>query len=143
MNIKSIKACLYSGLVFVGTVFHVLAADEPILKIELNRLETIDGACVAYFVFRNSTARLYTEMQLDLVPFDKNELVLQRIALNPAPITAKKTTVKLFELSRSSCANLGRVLVNEVVRCETYNGVVPDCIDQLEFSSRTAVDLFR
>jgi hypothetical protein len=120
----------------------VSLADGP-LGIELNKLEGRDGSCLAYLVFDNATGLAFDALQLDLVLFDTDGLILRRLTLDAAPIAPAKTTVKLFEIAATRCDALGRILVNDLVRCTAASLPVAGCLDKIALSSRTPVGLFK
>ena len=73
-------------------------APTAAIAIELNKLEPADSACRIYFVLRNDTGDAYDALTVELVSFDQEGLVGQRLAVDLAPLRAHKTVVKLFDL---------------------------------------------
>ncbi len=133
----------------VGIVLLVAAAVEatraapPTIGVELNKLESAQGACRAYLVFENSTDQSYTSFELDLVLFDREGRIGKRVALEVAPLRAHKTTVKVFDIQGMGCEAVGRVLINEVLQCEAPGGAVGDCVQRLEPTSRADAALIK
>jgi hypothetical protein len=116
------------------------SAQQPrTLGIELNKLEPVANGCRAYLVFDNRTGSAFTEFKLDLVMFDGGGVIAKRMAVDPAPLPAEKTTVKLFDIQGVGCADLGQVLVNEVMACVDQSGARADCTKLIEATSRGAV----
>lgn len=119
------------------------SAQPPALTIELNKLAPVEGGCRAFLVFRNTTDSAFSEFKLDLVMFDTAGVIAKRMALDPAPLPAEKTTVKLFDIQGVACADLGQVLMNEVMACADQSGARSDCTDLIESTSRGAVALVK
>ena len=95
------------------------------LKIELNKLEAVEGACRAYMIFENNSGNAYDSLKLDLVMFDSDGLINKRIAVEGAPLPVGKTSVKLFDIQDVSCEQLGRILLNDVLTCSGPGGITP------------------
>lgn len=123
--------------------FACLADPKGRLAIELNRLEPQGQSCVAYLVFRNETGTSLESLRLELALFGVDGFIARRFTLDAAPIPAGKTSLKLFEIAATPCETLGRVLINEVLACAGPNGVLADCLERIEPSSRLPVSLFK
>jgi len=121
----------------------IAAAPAGTLGIELNKLEQRDRSCLAYLVFRNETGLAFDAVQLDLVLFDRDELILRRLTVDAAPIARDKTSVKIFEIPDMACDQLGRVLLNDLARCEGASGPIDGCLERIDLSSRVAAALFK
>ncbi|MGH8502884.1 MAG: Tat pathway signal sequence domain protein [Gammaproteobacteria bacterium] len=113
------------------------------LRVELNKLEPQDDACRAYLVFENQTARSFSGLTLDLVMFDGEGVIAKRLAVNAAPLPADKTSVKLFDIDGLECANVDRILINDVLNCQDANGKVSNCVAQIEPTSRSDASLVK
>ncbi len=136
----------FLGVVF-GIVFCLFVASPPRaegpIRIELNKLEKHDGACRAYLVFENSTERNFSVFKLDLVMFGPDGVITKRLAVDTAPLRAAKTSVKLFDLARLGCADVGRILINDVIECRDQKGKRTDCVTLVAPSSRSSVPLVK
>jgi len=113
------------------------------LRIELNRLEQLDGSCRVYLVFENALGTSVEALQLELVLFDSKGFIQRRLTLDAAPIAADKTSVKLFDLAETECDKMGRILVNDILKIAGPEGALPSDVAQLALSSKLDVDLFR
>lgn len=113
------------------------------LGIELNKLEQRDESCIAYLVFDNATGLAFDALQLELILFDTDGLILRRLTLDAAPIRRDKLSVKLFEVTAMPCGSLGRILVNDLVRCTVAEAPLEGCLDKITPSSRMAVELIK
>ena len=118
-------------------------ADTGSIWIELNRLETVGTACQPYLVFENRTDHALTDLRLDLVMFDADGVVADRLAIDAAPLPAGKTSLVVFQVPSMSCEAIGRLLLNTVIACA--GGPVTDsaCIGLVETDSRLAVPFFK
>lgn len=113
------------------------------LKIELNKLESVDDACRAYVVFENHSGDAYESLTLDLVMFDSTGIINKRLAVEGAPLPLGKTSVKLFDIRDVSCEQVGRILLNDVLSCRTSAGERADCLADIVTTSRNAVSFFK
>ena len=110
---------------------------------ELNKLEDRDGACRAYLVFGNGSGERFDDFVLDLIVFDRDQVIAKHLAVDAAPLRADKTIVKMFDIVGIGCADIGRILLNDVSKCESRNGARLDCIDLVAISSRAASDFVK
>lgn len=93
------------------------AAEPEPVSIELNKLEPQGKNCRAYIVVSNTANTAYSVFKLDLVMFNPDGIIGQRFAIDLAPIRPSKRAVKLFDLSGTSCEQVGTFLVNDVLEC--------------------------
>ena len=112
------------------------------VSLELNTLEPRGENCAVNMVFGTSDAA-YQTFKLDLVFFGTDGAIRKRLAVDAAPLRARKTSVKAFEVSGLACDAIGSVLVNDVLDCKTEAGPVADCIDRVQTRSRLPVALMR
>src|SRR5690606_31370006 len=107
------------------------ASAAPMVRVELNKLETVEKDCRATLVVSNSGEQAYSELRLDLVVFDKESIVAKRLIVDVAPLAAEKTSVKSFDIAGLPCNDISRVLLNDVPACGG-----DACLGQVETSSR-------
>jgi hypothetical protein len=119
--------------------------DAAVIAVELNRAESLADGCRLSFVIHNRTPQAFETMQWDLFFFDPTGLIGGRMAAEVAPLRAEKTSVKLFDVPGIKCEGLGKVLINDVLRCETDSGAgTPiDCLQLTVPSSRAQVELIK
>jgi hypothetical protein len=113
------------------------------MHIELNRLEERGAGCRVHLVLENASPQAYTSYRLDLVIFGTNGVIARRLALESAPLRARKTMVKEFELTDFSCKQIGRILLNDISRCTSAAGDMDDCISATRVSSRGSVEFLK
>ena len=112
------------------------------VSLELNTLEPRGQNCAVNMVLGTS-GDAYQSFKLDLVFFGTDGAIRKRLAVDAAPLRARKTSVKAFEVSGLACDAIGSVLVNDVLDCRSEAGAVADCIDRVETKSRLPVALMR
>ncbi|MCB1885314.1 MAG: hypothetical protein KDG89_15160 [Geminicoccaceae bacterium] len=112
----------------------------PGLTLELNKLEPAENACRASFVLTNPGEIGYDSLKLDLVSFQPDGVIGQRLLVELAPVPPQKTLVKAFDFEGVGCDSIARILVNEVVACRTDRGEVdpPACLKRLGLEALTA-----
>ncbi|MCW0182061.1 MAG: Tat pathway signal sequence domain protein [Zavarzinia sp.] len=118
------------------------AVAEPI-TVELNKLEPQAGACRVYLVIANPGGPDITDLKLDFILFNQDQVIEKRVAASLAPVASGKTTVKLFDIDGQDCGRIGSVLINDVMSCGTAEGAIADCAKRITPSSRTAAKLFK
>ncbi len=152
-------------LAFLFAIVHATPpawADAPApIPLELNKLEPLpapatapgggaaaSAGCRAYMVVTNPDPEPIEQLRLDLILFGKDGVILRRIALDLGPLAPHKTAVRLFDLQGQPCDGIGRMLVNDVLACQTGQpGNAPAeqqrqaCLDRLQVSSRAKAEL--
>lgn len=114
------------------------------VAVELNKAEAVEGACRIYLLVQNHGEEAYDALTLELVSFGREGVVGQRLAVELAPVRARKTVVKLFDLpGGGECETTSRLLVNDVSACTVAGQAVPDCLERLRVSARAGIELFK
>jgi hypothetical protein len=114
------------------------AAADPAIGIELNKLEAVETGCRLWIVIANPTKEPLAKLVVELVSFDAQGVIGQRVAIDLAPVRAQKTVVRPFDLPGEGCAGVARLLLNDAPECAP----VPaggDCLERLTPSSRAGV----
>jgi hypothetical protein len=132
-----------AGLLSAGSVLAEPAVGEAV-TVELNKLEPNGAACRAYLVAKNAAARAFDSLKLDLVMFDRNGVVAKRLAVQAAPLPVGKTSLKVFDIEGHDCAEIGSILLNDVLACapappEDANGAASGCLELVAASARGEV----
>ena len=136
-SMKSIARCALVALLVL--VCGTADAAEPPVRTELNKLEAADNACRAYLILENSSEIGFQTLKLDLVMFDQDGIIAERLAVDAAPLPVGKTSLKVFDIVGLPCAQIGRMLLNDVVACSDANGPRSDCLALLSSHSRASV----
>lgn len=111
------------------------AQDATQIAVELNKLETIESGCRIYVVVDNKSETDFKTLKLDLVLFRTDGIVDQRFFVDLAPLRNHKRIVKLFELNKVACDDIGSFLVNDVVECRSESENVDGCLARMSVSS--------
>ena len=138
---KSALLAFAAGTVLALGLNGARAADG--LAVELNKLEATDGACRVYMVFANKTGQALSSYKPDLVFFDKDGVIAERLVVEGGPLPAGKTKVKLFDVAGLDCGAVGRVLLNDVSACQGPDGPIADCLAATNASSKGDVDFIK
>lgn len=119
------------------------SADEARIGIELNKLEPAENACRSYIVVRNPAEQTFTAFNMEVLVFDTDGVIQNRIAMDLAPIRPNKTSVLIVNLAGIQCDKIGEVLVNSFLDCERGEERLGDCLARVDLSSKTAARLFK
>jgi hypothetical protein len=126
----TIMRIAYGAVLAIAMFTPALAED---VAVELNALENTENRCRMTFVIENKGKAAVESLKLDLALFNTDGAVYRRMVVDMAPVRAAKTVVKAF-VTEGECAQMGKVLVNEVTACTP--GDAATCQDQLALSSR-------
>lgn len=146
MTRRIVQKFLYGAAAFICLICtggNLAIAAPQSLKLELNKLEPRTNACRAYFVIENKSGAAYTGLKLDLVIFNGDGIVANRLAVETAPLPANKTRLKVFDIQGAGCSAISRVLLNDVLACETGGQPANNCLASIETGSRTATKFFK
>lgn len=119
------------------------AEDAGTIHVELNRLDSNGEACQPYLVFENNADYALSDLRLDLVLFDTDGIVADRMAINAAPLPAGKTSLIVFTVNSMPCEAVGRILVNDVIACAGGPASAEECLDLVTTATRVDVPLFK
>lgn len=112
--------------------------DAPGLSLELNTLDKVEKGCRLTFVMRNRLGQPIEALGLELALFAADGTVSGIVALDAGGLPDGKTRVKRFVAPGVACADVGRVLLNDVTRCDG-DGLSPAaCVQRIGVSSRVA-----
>lgn len=117
------------------------AQSAKTIAIQLNEAATVGGSCRLTFVIRNELPSTVQALGLDLVMFDKSEGVSGYAAVDFGELPSGKTRVRQYDVAKGDCADISRVLLNDVRACEIEAGAAKDCLSLLTISSRSEIDL--
>lgn len=117
------------------------ARAEEAIKLELNKVEPAGKGCRIFMVFNNATQNVIETFKPDLVFFDKDGVIADRLVVEGGPLAAGKTRVKLFDVAGLACEQIQRVLLNDIRAC---GGQVPAaCLDMTQTSTRGSVEFIK
>lgn len=115
------------------------------LKLELNRLEAQGENCRATMLIANPAGAAWRSLKVDLFALDTDGVAQKRLAVELGPVAAKKTVIKLFDFAGLACPKFGRILLNDVIACETGEARPEgrdDCLAAIETASRVGAVAF-
>lgn len=138
----AVKICGLAIALVVGTAATVDAQAEA-LTIELNRLVQDGEGCRFDLIIENALDIGFARFSADLVFFDHSGVVSARAAAHFGRLRPNKTHLRSFVLSSLNCADVGRVLLNEVTACQHTAETEFDCMDAIEVRHRGGVDLIK
>lgn len=140
-----ITARLFAAAVMLASLASATSAsaDEARIGIELNKLEPVETGCRSYIVVRNPAEQTFTAFNMEVLVFDTDGVIQNRIAMDLAPIRPNKTSVLIISLSGIQCDRIGEVLVNSFLDCERGDERLGDCLARIDLSSRTDARLFK
>ena len=141
---KKVMKYMLSGVLAFGVQSTHSAAQTANLAVELNKFETNEnGGCRAFFLFRNQSDITLEGFEMSLAILDKAGVIDRLLSIDAAPISAARTTLKLFEISDIPCANISEILLHELTSCRPQNGEEMDCFPLLTLSSRASAALVK
>ena len=147
-----LRRVLYNlaGPVFLGAALIAIGlsgpapAAEMALDIELNKAEDGDGNCVVSLVVRNDMGQSLDRFSMDLYVFDLASVIARQVLLDLAPLRDDKTTVVHFNLIARPCAEVSRILVNDIPSCRgESSGETLDCLAALKVASRAKIEMVK
>ena len=115
-------------------------AQENNFSLELNSAKDNENGCRLTYVAKNKTGVVLEKTSYEVVVFDKDGGVAQFLILEFGKLPINKTKVVQFELNEQKCANISRLLINDVSDCIAGDKTVPICLDALVTKSRTNID---
>jgi len=112
------------------------APNSAVLSLQLNALTTLERGCRLTFVMRNGLQQPVESLGVDLALFAPDGGVSAIIALDAGALPAGKTRVQQFVAPDVACADVARVLLNDLTRCEGEGLSPASCMARLSVSSR-------
>lgn len=112
------------------------------LGLELNNAaDTETGACRLTFVAANGLPTGLEALSWQVAVFDAQGVVQSLLVLDFGALAAGKTRIVLFDLPGRPCADISRVVINDVAECRPADGAAapPDCLAALTASTRTPI----
>jgi hypothetical protein len=111
------------------------------LSVELNKLETIEGGCRAYFLYRNALGREVSAYEMSLAILDPDGVIDRLLTVEAAPLPPDRTTLKIFEFPDLACEGIGEIIVHDISACAAADGQPLDCWAETALASRAAAPL--
>ncbi len=103
---------------FCVCLFPIFAsAQQPGVRLELNKLEDVGEACRIYLLVEEQSGVTFEKLDADFVLFDADGIIIKRYLVPLAPIAGGQSRVRLFDLPNSSCAQIDGILFNGTINC--------------------------
>lgn len=123
------------------------AAQGGRLGVELNKLEDGEaGACRAFFLFRNEAGVGLEGFEMSLAILDGGGVIDRLLTIDAAPVPAGRTTLRLFDIPETACAEVSQIILHDVPVCEAEGpegAEPPDCYAMMDLASRADAALVR
>ena len=135
-------ATLLASAMALGAPLPAMAGD---LSLDLNRLESQNGACRVTMVIVNSRTVAADTLRADLVMFGQDGVVARRLAIDLGPVAAGKTIVRAFDIAGLDCKAIGSILLNDLPACHFAGEPEgpPRCLDGLAVTSKAGTRFFK
>jgi hypothetical protein len=136
---------LYAVAALVLAACPAFAQDAtPAIALELNGVADVpdvaEGACRLTYVANNGLAAPLEKTSFQMAVFDAAGAVTRLIALDFGALAVGKTKVVQFDIPGQTCAQISRIVVNDVVQCTTTGGAAVDgCLSALATASRSSI----
>ncbi len=108
------------------------------LTLDLNRVDTIDAGCRISLVGGNGLADGIDRLVLELVLFDTAGTIERFMRVAVPPIGAGALRAVQFDIDGPACADIGHILINDVVDC-AGPADAQACRDAIVPTSRTDI----
>jgi hypothetical protein len=132
--------CLALSLLVLAPALAQEAAPAPGLALELNAVQPSDSGCRITFLATNSYDVEIARAAIETALFSADGTIDRIVTLDFKALAPGKTKVLQFGLNDLDCANLGRVLINDITACDG-EGLAPDtCLDALGVSARPDIE---
>lgn len=115
------------------------AAAPAALSVELNKAEPYKAGCRIFLVIRNDIAARIDNAQMDMVVFNKDNILAERF-VDLGRIRKAKTIIAPIDIDGTKCDDMGHLLINDMPNCKTDAADV-DCVERLDVSSRHRIQL--
>lgn len=143
------KSVLAIALALTGPAALPVSAQEAQeagrIVLELNNAtDTETGACRMTYVAKNNSDTGFERTGWQVGVFDTGGIVRSILSLEFGALAAGKTKIVLFDLPGRGCADISRVIVNDVTLCQPEGAaaetMAPICLDALTTRSRATIE---
>ncbi|ACL56393.1 hypothetical protein [Methylobacterium nodulans] len=121
--------CLAISLVMLSSA--LAQTPEMPMRVELNKLDTVGEACRATLLVDNGKGAPIKSLKLDLYAFDTDGVAQKRVLVELGPLAARKTVLRQFDIASAPCAQVGRLLLNDVIACEGAELTRESCLERI------------
>ena len=114
------------------------AVEPATINMELNSLTRSQNDCTVNFIMRNSFENPVEALALEVVLFNTDGRIASILKLKVGALPAGKTKVKQFRFK--SCADIARILINDVSECQGAGLSPKICMKNLKTANRTNIE---
>lgn len=126
-------------LATAGPALSQESAAAPALMLELNGAEPSEKGCRLTFVVHNALGAELSRASFEIALFDESGVVDRLTVLDFKELPVGKTKVSRFDLARTDCAKISRVLINNATQC-VGGGIAPDaCLRSLKTATKGGI----
>ncbi|MCU0802703.1 MAG: hypothetical protein MUD11_13195 [Rhodobacteraceae bacterium] len=127
--------------ILTGVTPAVAQDAAPALALELNgAADTPESACRLTYVANNGLSAPLEQTSFQMAVFDTAGAVTRLIVLDFGALAVGKTKVVQFDIPGQTCAQISRIVVNDVAQCTTTGGAaVEGCLAALATASRSSI----
>ena len=140
--IRTIRNITMVGGLAAMAALPVAAQDAAEFSLELNNAaETSAGGCRLTYVATNKTGSELSQTAYEVAVFNGEGVVSRILVLEFGALTDGKTKVVQFDLADQGCADISRIVVNDVAACTLADGSGQGdfCISGLVTASRATI----
>lgn len=119
------------------------AAATKSLTVELNALQPSETSCRVTFLATNGLGAPLDKAAFEVALFNAQGGIDQLVTLDFKALTAGKTKVLQFDLAKTQCDGIGRVLINDVAACEGQGVDKAACAAVLTTANKTDITFGR
>jgi hypothetical protein len=112
-------------------------AEGPVLVLDLNRVDQVEGACRLTFVAQNDLGADLAALSVETVLIDTSGRVDRLTLFDFGALPDGVPRVRQFDIPGLACDALARVLINGVAQCSAGEA----CAEGLRLTSRTDVEV--
>ena len=124
-----------------GTTLAQEANPAPGIAIELSATQDEGTGCRISFLIQNQHPSDITRAVYETVLFGTQGQVVRMALLDFQDLPASRPRVRQFQIADMSCALISRVLINGAQRCQAPGLADTVCVQPLELSTRTDIEL--
>ncbi len=140
--LKTLRHAAISTGVAAIIALPAAAQDAAEFSLELNNAaETTAGGCRLTYVATNKTEQELGQTAYEVAVFNADGVVSRILVLEFGALTVGKTKVVQFDLSDQPCAQISRIVVNDVAACTLADGSGEGdfCLSGLVTASRSSI----
>lgn len=139
--VEMIRPCLLLATIVSCFFASMVAAEDAMISIELNKTENTEQGCRPLFLFDNQSGHQLNRFQVELVLFDGDGVYSKQILLDMAPLYEDKKVLASFLVTDTPCDQIGSILVNGLPSCANSTGTALDCLALLQVASKSDIPL--